>query len=310
MLFPRRSTRQFIREAWRTPSFSLGNWIHGYVYGRWVYQYISIGKGTHPLARLIWPTTVFFSRLKSLFPKRKRGQPEITFSDTYHGKVIAVEEAKKLVTVNQTITVTDLEQVIPYQRARSIILHNPEQIVVLDCPCRMASSSPCSPIDVCLIIGEPFASFVAEHHPHRSRRINRADALDILEQEHRRGHVQHAFFKEAMLNRFYAICNCCSCCCGAISAWKNDIPMLAPSGYAASIDGEQCTSCGTCIDHCPFEAISFTAGSVAQIAFDRCLGCGVCVDACCFNAISLKKDPEKGEPLVIDALLGHSVKRV
>jgi hypothetical protein len=25
-------------------------------------------------------------------------------------------------------------------------------------------------------------------------------------------------YKDAMLGRFYAICNCCSCCCGAMEA--------------------------------------------------------------------------------------------
>ena len=47
----RPSTRAFAREARRTPGYSLFDWLHGYVYGRWPYLYIGIGTGEHPLAR-------------------------------------------------------------------------------------------------------------------------------------------------------------------------------------------------------------------------------------------------------------------
>jgi hypothetical protein len=41
-------------------------------------------------------------------------------------------------------------------------------------------------MDVCLIAGEPFASFINEHHPNRSRWINSGEAIEILraEEEH------------------------------------------------------------------------------------------------------------------------------
>jgi hypothetical protein len=41
--FLRPSTRAFVREARRTPGFSLFDWVHGYVYARWPYLYIGIG---------------------------------------------------------------------------------------------------------------------------------------------------------------------------------------------------------------------------------------------------------------------------
>ena len=139
--------------------------------------------------------------------------------------------ASKLVTVQQDVTLTDLEHVIPYSRARDIVLRNPDHIVVLDCPCRVGRADPCLPLDVCLIVGEPFASFVSEHHPGRSRWITQDEAVEILWAEQERGHVSHAFFKDAMLGRFYAICNCCSCCCGAMQYHHQGIPMLASSGF-------------------------------------------------------------------------------
>jgi hypothetical protein len=77
-----------------------------------------------------------------------------------------------------------------------------------------------------MVIGEPFAEFVLQHYPSRARRITQEEACDILEMEDARGRVHHAFFSEMMLGRFFAICNCCSCCCTAIIAHQNGTPMI------------------------------------------------------------------------------------
>ena len=203
----------------------LFDWLHGYVYGRWIYLYIGIGTGEHPLAKSFVRARRLWSRA---FPREP--QPSMphttseaprerptTFADTYHGKVVTLESATKLISVQQEVRLTDLEHVIPYALARDIVLKHPDHIVAIDCPCRAARPNPCLPLDVCLIVGEPFASFATEHHPTRSRSITSAEAAEILSAEHERGRVHHTFFKDAMLGRFYAICNCCSCCCGAIA---------------------------------------------------------------------------------------------
>jgi hypothetical protein len=227
--FIKPSTQRFVKEARRTPGYSFFDLVHGYIYQRWPYLYIGIGTGEHWLAKWLAPLGGW---LNKWITKRKPGESvgsHIGFADTYHGKAIPLETAKRLVSINEEIKIHDLEQVIPYQRARSIIMHNPDHIVVLDCPCRSARPNPCLPLDVCLIVGEPFASFVHEHHPKGSRRITRDEAIAILKAEDERGHVHHAFFKDAMLDRFYAICNCCDCCCGAMQAQRSGTPMLASS---------------------------------------------------------------------------------
>jgi len=220
--------------------------------------------------------------------------------------VVSLANAKKLVTLNQDVNLTNLEQVVPYARARDIVLHNPDHIAVLDCPCRTARANPCLPLDVCLVVGEPFASFVLEHHPQRSRSISQGEAADILRAEQVRGHVSHAFFKDAMLNRFYAICNCCSCCCGAMHAHRNGSPMLASSGYVAQVNVELCAGCGACADGCQFNAISVDDG-FARIDAAACMGCGVCVAHCPQEALELVRAPAKGEPLEIQKLIAHAV---
>jgi formate hydrogenlyase subunit 6/NADH:ubiquinone oxidoreductase subunit I len=230
----------------------------------------------------------------------------VTFADTYHGKVMPLESARRLVTVDQSIELRDLEQVIPYALARDIVLQDPDHIVALDCPCRASRTEPCLPLDVCLIVGEPFASFVAEHHPQRSRWITQDEAVEVLRAEQERGHVHHAFFKDAMLGRFYAICNCCSCCCGAMHAWRSDVPMLASSGYVSQVDVERCVGCGACVGVCPFEAMTLSDG-LAAIDAARCMGCGVCVPACTQGALALVRDASKGEPLEIETLAAQAI---
>jgi len=303
------STKAFIREARRIPGYSLFDWVHGYVYARWPYLYIGIGTGEHPLARifnpLVGPLVRWLARL--LPPGPADDDDRVTFADTYHGKVVPLEAVTQLVTVEEEIRLTDLEQVIPYARARDIVLQNPDHIVALECPCRAARPNPCQPLDVCLVVGEPFASFVAEHHPHRSRWITPQEAVEILRAEDERGHVHHAFFKDAMLGRFYAICNCCACCCGAMQAHRHGTPMLASSGYVSRVDADLCVGCGDCADFCQFGALSVEDG-VAAVDAVACMGCGVCVSKCAQGALSLVRAPDRGEPLEIRDLIASAAR--
>jgi NAD-dependent dihydropyrimidine dehydrogenase PreA subunit len=240
-----------------------------------------------------------------LFHRQPGGEADSnreTFADTYHGKVVSLNAARRLITINREINLTNLEQVIPYARARDLVLHHPTQLAALECPCRSARPNPCLPLDVCLVVGEPFASLVVEHHPHKARRITAAEATAILEAEHERGHVHHAFFKDAMMGRFYALCNCCACCCGAMQAWRNGIPMLAASGYVARVEAANCMGCGVCVDVCQFGVLALEEG-LAVIDPAGCMGCGLCVDHCPQEALSLRREPARGMPLELDELL-------
>jgi Pyruvate/2-oxoacid:ferredoxin oxidoreductase delta subunit len=223
------------------------------------------------------------------------------FADRYHGKVMPTEAAERLVTLSVPIELHPSEQVIPYATARDLLLQDPDHLVALECPCRSVREDPCLPLDVCLIVGEPFAQFVLEHHPQKARRIGQEEAVRILREERDRGHVHHAFFKDAMLGRFYAICNCCSCCCGAMQAWRQGTPMLASSGYLIEYQPDRCVSCGLCAGACPFGALRLDEDGTLCIDDARCMGCGVCVAQCPHDALALALAPDKGEPLRVGA---------
>lgn len=228
-----------------------------------------------------------------------------TETSFYHGKVVKVNDAVKMVTQKQDLTVPVPEQVIPFKVARDIAINNPESIALGTCACRAASDNPClpAPMEVCLIIGDPYASFVAEKSP-LFRKCTQQEAVEVIEAAHKRGDVQAAYFKKDVGNKFFAICNCCDCCCVGIKMWNQlggAVPIIAPSGYVAQVS-EDCNGCGSCEDCCPFNALTLD-DQVAVIDRDKCMGCGVCVDICPIGVISLERDPSKGEPLDLDELV-------
>jgi ferredoxin len=298
--FIKPSTEAFFKEGREKADYSFFDMLHGYVYGRWTHLYIAIGTGRHPLAQRLAPLAAWLEKQITRGGEAQAGS--ISMADTYHGKAMPLAEARKMVMINEAVNIPDLEQVIPYKRARSIVLKNPDHIVALNCPCRSAKPNPCLPLDVCLVVGEPFASFVVDHNPDKTRWITPAEAVAIIDAEDARGHVHHAFFKDAMLGRFYAICNCCACCCGAIHAHQHGTPMLASSGYVAQVDDDNCIACGTCTDSCQFGALGM-GDLFTEVDESKCMGCGVCVDKCPQEAISLRRDESKGAPLEIFALM-------
>jgi ferredoxin len=310
-LFLKPADRRFFEEA-EALGFGAGKKLHGYAYLRWPYQYIAFITGAHPLAKLLvrgsrWLDTLFPARVERRRKARRaaRSSGASRFADTYHAKVLPTEEAVKLVKIGREVTLTVPESVVPYPIARDLVLKNPDHIVVFDCPCRALRENPCMPMDVCMVMGEPFASMVLAHHEkngRHARRIDAQEAVALLKAENARGHVHHAFFKDVVLGRFYAICNCCSCCCAAMAAQKNGVQMLASSGYVAQVDAQRCVGCGNCVQYCQFGALK-ARDRALQIKTARCMGCGACVSKCPKQALSLRAEPCRGAPLLVENIL-------
>ena len=113
-----------------------------------------------------------------------------------------MRDALKIVTRKTALTLHPSERVVPFKVARDVILENPGAIAVGTCACRAVQQNPClpPPQEVCLILGDPFASFIADHNP-KFRRGSQEEAVRIIEEAHKRGEVQCAYFKKETGNR-------------------------------------------------------------------------------------------------------------
>ncbi len=203
--------------------------------------------------------------------------------------------------VNETAVPPQLSlHVLDYERA-SEVAKTAYAIGVGTCYCRHKMQHvgrACdAPQDICLTFNG-VASSLVRHGV--ARGIDAAECLDLLQQARDRRLVQ---FGENARERVSFICNCCGCCCEALSAARR-FGFLHPvhtSNFVAALDATNCNGCSKCVDACPVEALSLVSANdpkmrrrkVARLAEDTCLGCGVCVGTCPKGCLHLDSRPER-----------------
>jgi ferredoxin len=228
----------------------------------------------------------------------------------YHGKVLTLRDAVQLVSQRDPLALPPVsERVLPYKLARDVVLEHPEAIAIGTCACRRVARESCLPMpaEVCLMIGEPWVSFITEHNPGMFRRASQTEAVEAIHAAHERGEVHAAYFKKEMRGRFFALCNCCECCCIGMRMWNmldGAVPFLAPSGYSTMVTAA-CNGCGACAEPggCPFHAITMDdAAERAVVDKTKCMGCGACERTCPAGALVLERDPQRGDPLDLEEL--------
>jgi hypothetical protein len=84
-----------------------------------------------------------------------------------------------------------------------------EGVAVGPCTCREVYRNCDNPVNVEILLG-PSRSIFLEAMPHDSHEISKEEAREILRDCHRRGLI-HAIIQ--CKGEYYAICNCCPCCC-------------------------------------------------------------------------------------------------
>ena len=76
------------------------------------------------------------------------------------------------------------------------------------------------------------------------------------------------------------------------AASRAGIPMalgrVRTEAITAFVDEDQCTSCGTCVKLCPYNAIRKDDQGIARVNDVLCKGCGVCAASCPEKAISMR----------------------
>jgi Pyruvate/2-oxoacid:ferredoxin oxidoreductase delta subunit len=245
----------------------------------------------------------------------------------YHGKVVSLGDVTKIIKVEQDVTLghDTTNRIIPFKYAKNILLSEPDQLAVMDCPCKVTMDEPCRPVNCCIAIGRPVTDFWLEHcKKYNARRITKEEALDIITQLRKTGHFNQAFFKVATGGRMGVICNCCKKCCVRGASVKgvkevirrnrallaeatmgrgdpiSAVAGIAPSGYTVAYQAEKCTLCGKCVEICNFEATVIENG---KRTYDNllCLGCGLCEEHCPAGALRLVFEDKGGYiPLDLD----------
>lgn len=128
---------------------------------------------------------------------------------------------------------------------------------VADCACRKAAyytGDACEHEwhDRCIQIGDEARYYVRTG---RGRRIDRAEAEQILATAEREGLV-HQIFNNIGAEKSTFICNCCGCSCMGLSG-ENQLgtPDFTRSNFRAEVDPENCVACGACVEACNMNAL-------------------------------------------------------
>ena len=193
-------------------------------------------------------------------------------------------------------------EVLPYERATDII-REARTLGVALCYCRHArehQGHPCAhPQEACLSLNVAAEYVIRRRH---GRRIDAAEALDILARSRAEGLVQIA---DNVRQRPVFICNCCGCCCDQLRAISEHglTRAVVTSNFLAVVASSKCNGCGLCVRQCPIHAIggepkprvrhSSEECRPAVVDSNICLGCGVCVAACKHGALSMVPRPHR-----------------
>jgi len=184
-------------------------------------------------------------------------------------------------------------EVLDYERA-SHVVDSATCITVGTCYCRhklQHLGQACgNPLDVCLTFNRS-AQSLSRHGI--ARQIDHDEAHRILKQCRELGLVQLGDNVQEGVNW---ICNCCSCCCEALVAYRKLGFNAQITTNFVCVPGEDCMGCGICVDRCPVEAIEVLTGADGyhQVSVDqaRCIGCGVCVRFCSCGSLTLARRKE------------------
>ena len=201
--------------------------------------------------------------------------------------LVRMPQPHRIIPVQESVQST--AEVRPYESLIEIV-KRAKSIGVQDCICRKQKAligDPCEhSLEVCMALAPMEGAF---ENSEIFRSLTTEEALQLLKACSEEGLV-HSVSNTQEGN--YYICNCCTCSCGFLRGMA-DLGMsnvMARSAFVNTVDADECIACGTCMEACPFDAL--TLEDVIVVNEQRCTGCGVCIHTCPTEALTLVRRPE------------------
>ncbi len=179
------------------------------------------------------------------------------------------------------VTIEAKTHILAFEDVREII-ENAKRLSVTKCTCRLTAHKCDRTLEACLQINRG-----AEYNIARGvgRELTKDQALEIVRKAEEDGLI-HVVMNKQNVDQF--ICNCCPCCCQTMPILiKHNISVIEPSRFAAQVDSDLCTACGTCMERCYFSAIQLVENESARVDPAKCMGCGLCMVTCPTGALSM-----------------------
>ena len=232
----------------------------------------------------------FYERQNAKIDKEFAELFEQYYHESFHRTMLSEPSVHRVIPLEKAIPV-DID-VMPYEKA-STYLDQARSWGVLDCICRVQKKligQGCEhSVRNCLVFSPKPGAF---DRSEEIESLSREEALEILAQADREGLVHSV--NNAQTEVFY-VCNCCTCSCGILRGMVEygSENSIARSDFFATVDPELCTGCESCLERCPFEAMSMADG-ICEVDRKACYGCGLCIASCETEALTLvKKSPEE-----------------
>jgi len=189
--------------------------------------------------------------------------------------------------------------VLDYEKAGEII-RTAGHIGVSLCYCRHKMTHVgrnCdAPQKICMTFNTAAGSLIKHGY---ARRIDVSEGLDLLNIAYENNLVQ---FGENVQVGVNFICNCCGCCCEALTTIRR-FGQVYPihSNFIPQIQADRCNGCGKCQSLCPVAGVALVPNNgthsiskkQAKINESICLGCGVCARVCPASAVYMQLRPQR-----------------
>lgn len=188
--------------------------------------------------------------------------------------------------------------VLDFERT-SHLVENATDISLSMCYCRHKMhhmGHDCyAPMETCMTFGATARSLTKQGY---GRLIDTKEAMDIVHMAQDYNLVQCG---ENVRDGGSFLCNCCGCCCEAMTTAKRFglVNPIETTAFIPTINEDTCVRCGKCQKVCPIdciEAVPSSSEKPISIKHDHtkltpnlnlCLGCGVCVRNCPKKSITL-----------------------